>query len=367
MDAEAMDSLNRERRLRLSLRGDAFRQGDVPVTIVAGKLQALQNLLFHAAAAVSPGWTARRGPWKNRYRDVAELSFIAAHHSDLVIDVEMPTEASGPVRDGDTGQKAVDLVFTLGHALQEGPSALNGLTLRSDDRAYLLHALEGLLPRAMDDYQVELEILSPARHRKLTLTGETRQTVRRMLQQETVPVTAEEATLVGELVKIHVGVGPEKITVRQRGVEVDCFYPDWLRDEVANLVAGSIVEVTGLATLDNQENVVRLDTVFDVETVSMEPLRLTRFEHAGVRYNLRRPIPVAVEYADGLWVYHHEALNLWGYGERREDALRDLHENFAYLWKEFAEEDDEILDEKAKALKRALIGARADQRNGARE
>ena len=61
-----------------------------------------------------------------------------------------------------------------------------------------------------------------------------------------------------------------------------------------------------------------------------------------------------MNYTDNLWVYHNSAVNLWGSGERREDALRDLHANFAYLWKEFAEEDDALLDDKAREIKQAL-------------
>ena len=55
----------------------------------------------------------------------------------------------------------------------------------------------------------------------------------------------EEAMLVGELIKIHVDSGQDKITVRSGSREIDCFYPDSFRDHVANLLAGSIVEVTG--------------------------------------------------------------------------------------------------------------------------
>jgi len=90
----------------------------------------------------------------------------------------------------------------------------------------------------------------------------------------------------------------------------------------------------------------------------MDPVTLGSFEHAGVRYNLRKPVPIHEEFTDGLWVLHNEALNLWGHGEHREDALHELQENFAYLWKELAEEGDEVLDEKAKAIKQALLDIR---------
>ena len=128
-----------------------------------------------------------------------------------------------------------------------------------------------------------------------------------------------------------------------------------MRDQVANLLAGSIVEVTGRATLDDRGEVRKLSEVIDVDTVSMEPLRIGRFEYAGRRYPLTTPVTVMVGYSDGLWVYSNDSLNLWGYADRREDALRDLNESFAYMYREIAEEADSSLDAVAQKLKQKLL------------
>lgn len=68
-----------------------------------------------------------------------------------------------------------------------------------------------------------------------------------------------------------------------------------------------------------------------------------------------------VEFDDGVWIYHSPLINLWGYGERPEDALCDLHENFAYLWDEIAQEEDERLDGKSLEIKRTLLDLVAGQ------
>jgi len=355
-----MPDKREQRRLRLTFRGETFRaDGKVPVSVLASKLQALQVLVYHAAATVNHHHAPRRGPWQNRYRESTELSFIAAHHSDLAIEVELPADTY-LVKEVDIAPEAVDLLFNIGKALQSGPQAVQDLDLPRDDRNYLLRALENLLPNAQDDYQIELENCVPSRHPKLTLAPESRQAVRSLLQAEPM-LSADVVTLTGDLVKIHVGVGPEKIAIRHRGVEIDCFYGEALRDQVANLMGGSLVEVSGWATLDNDGRVTRMDDVLELETVSTDPIRMTHFEHAGTRYSLRKPVVVTVEYADGLWVYHNETLNLWGYGARREDALEDVHVNFAYLWSEFAEERDSALDEKALELKKALLELRVPE------
>lgn len=330
--------------------------------MLASKLQALQSLIFHAAAAVAPQPTVRRGLWYNRYREAVELLFKTAHHSDLVIEVETPTPGPTLLPENDVALESIDLIFRVGNQIQNNAQQISSEPLRATDRNYLLRAFDWLAPGPLDEYSVELENSSPGRHPKLILSTETRRTIRMLIEQETAPQVAEQkTTLVGELVKIHFGTGPELIAIRHRGIEIECYYSESLRDEVANLMVGSYVEVTGLATVDQEGRIKKIDTVTGIETVSMEPLRMTRLDHSGFRLDFKTPVQVQVEYTDGLWVYRNEALNLLGCGERREDALKDLHANFAYLWQEFAEEEDRVLDSNALMLKRRLIGLQSGE------
>lgn len=341
-------------KLRLEFTGDAFAGGRVPLTVVAAKLQALQTLLFHAAATFSDDNTARRGQWFNKYREVAELSFASAHHSDLVIEAELaPSMVLS--EEFDRGVHAVDLLFTFGAILQNGklPDVSDSILSR-DDRRYLVRAFEGLMPNATDNYQVTLSNGNSSKHPRLTFTSESRKVVRRLVAP-VMPNYLDEATIVGELIKIHLDAGEDKITVRSGAREIDCFYPDSFRDQIANLLAGSIVEVTGLGTVDDRGEIRKLSDVIDVDTVSLDPLRVNRFEHAGRRYPLKAPLVLQVDYKDGLWVYHNEALNLWGYAERREDAIRDLNETFDYLYREIAEADEVTLDGAAQRIRSHLL------------
>ena len=93
----------------------------------------------------------------------------------------------------------------------------------------------------------------------------------------------------------------------------------------------------------------------------MEPLRITRFVTTGRGFQLKRPLEVSADFNDGMWTYHSPLINLWGYGERPEYALCDLHENFAYLWDEIAQERDDLLDGRALDIKRSLLDLVAGQ------
>ena len=343
---------NQHPRLKLSFVGDGFRNGAVPLTVVASKLIGLQQAIFHAAAAVQGYSGGRRGAWFNRFRPSSELTFAASHHSDLVIEAELGSdEVLHPSLD--TGEKAVDLLFDIARAIQNQESMSDAIP--PHERAFLVRALEVLMPNTGDQYSVKLENCRPDRHPVVTFTAETRQRLKNYLSVGEQPDDIEEATLVGELIKIHFNAGDDKITIRARQRDIDCFYGDALRDQIANLIAGSSVEVRGLATLNDRGDVVKIHQITNVEPVSMEPLRIARFEHEGEVFALSSPLTVIVEYTDDLWVYHNTELNLWGYASRREDALRDLNEAFAYAYRDIAKEKVEKLDARAQELQKRLL------------
>ena len=162
--------------------------------------------------------------------------------------------------------------------------------------------------------------------------------------------------LAGELTKIHVDVDPLCIAIKTpEGVDIECDYVKEMRDEITQLVAGSTVEIRGRAAYDPTGKVTKIDDLQEIRMIRIEPLRLTRIEWKNRVYRFRTPVDFSVEYDDGLWVYENEQLGVRAYAERRQDAIRELHENFDYVWREIAMEDDNNLDGMAIELKRYLL------------
>jgi hypothetical protein len=348
------------RKVTLTFGGEAFADGRVPITLLAEKLKALQSLLFHAAATVNRDKLARRGQWANRYRDAVELRFTDSRMGSLVIEAELPA-ANAPAlgEEYELGQQATDLACAFAESLNRSDAAaLTRLVPDRQERALLLRAIESMSPDPAENYAISFANGS-AKRPGVSLTGASRLQARMLLLQQALDETesAREATIVGTLTKIHYDVGPQKIAVRVGpGNEVDCFYDDSLREQVSNLCAGSIVEVVGTATLDVEGRVKQIDAVTGVESVSMEPIRISGFEHGGRRYRLREAVPFSVEFADGVWAYNNDTLGIRGYAERREDALRELHEAFDFAYRDIG------LVEESKLIGRAIEVKREFQR-----
>ena len=352
-----MSETSPQRKVTLTFGGEVAAGGRVPLTLLAGKLQALQALLFHAAATVVHDRAARRGQWANRYRDAVELRFAEARPGSLVIEADL-SEAGVLSDEMDLGRQAVDLAYDFAEAVErDDRAALVKRVPDRQERTTLLRSLESLSPQPNEGYYLLLGN-GTAQHAGVRLTGLSRLRARLLILEQTLAATEslEEATVVGMLTKIHYDVGPQKISVRVApGNEVDCFYDDSLRDQIANLCAGGIVEVSGFATLDAEGRLMQLDAVTGVDAVSMEPVRMARFEHVGGVHKLREPISFNVESTDGLWIYSNAGLGLWGYAARREEALRELARAFDYAYADIALAEDDALEAKAVELKRRLL------------
>lgn len=306
-----------QRTIRLRFGGAAFASGNVPLTTVASKLQALQNIVSHATATVAQDRLARRGLWTNRYREVAELVFVDSHHSQLEIEAELPAPPHQSFLDDKyegLGDSALRLVFEFGLAASRGGD-LHQLVEGREERLFLLEALEAMCPATAEDYQVEL--FSGRRDgERLDFSADTRQRLRSLVKRERAWVYGADEE---------------------------------------SLVPGSTVEVTGRPVTDADGRLKQLDSITDVDTAAMESLRITRFEHEGRQYRLKAPLMVIIEHSEGAWIYRNEEINLWGFATCRADAIRELHEAFDYLWQSYAEEKDDVLDKKAQLLKRKLL------------
>lgn len=123
-----------------------------------------------------------------------------------------------------------------------------------------------------------------------------------------------------------------------------------------NTTQANLADLLSLVSAGSEVVLTNGDTpIASLAPVNLEPLRIARFEHAGVVYRLKLPVLIDVQYHDDHWVYHSPEINLWGNGETREGAWLDLNENFAYLWREIGQENDSLLDSKAIAVKRRLL------------
>ena len=74
-------------------------------------------------------------------------------------------------------------------------------------------------------------------------------------------------------------------------------------------------------------------------------------------YKLKKPITLKIEcnHKTNTWCVENPDLELYGCGRTLDEALKDAEEVFEALIEEYLLEDEEILDDKAKELREALL------------
>jgi len=318
---------NTERQLTLTIGGPDVEDGKIPLAALAGKLNALQKALFNVALARSGGPVAQRGNWSKRIRASCELLFCESRKGSLTVVAEIPPPSS----------------------VQSDSSNLVSIMPDGGARLRALKSIEALCPRDTDGFWVSLGNGSGKTYAHLT--SESRSFIQQIFEDDDV---VEVQTISGDLVEIRVLAGRRHIVIRRQQREIVCYYPTEMEETITQLVAGSIVEVKGRAQLGDDEVVRQIDEVLDVSTIDLSPFRTPSFHFNDKRFILREPVICSPEYRNNLWVYECPRYGLHAFSEDRQEALRQLGEEFAFLYEGLINELDEELTPDAIELRDLL-------------
>ncbi|MEA1944220.1 MAG: hypothetical protein U9N07_02605 [Euryarchaeota archaeon] len=86
----------------------------------------------------------------------------------------------------------------------------------------------------------------------------------------------------------------------------------------------------------------------------LSPFRTSSFHLNDRRFILREPVIRSPEYRNNLWVYECHRYGLHAFSEDRQEALRQLGEEFAFLYDGLINEPDEKLTPDAIELRDLL-------------
>lgn len=338
-----------ERRVRLKIVGPAVEDGRVPLMLLADKLRFLQKSLYNIGLALRKG--GKRGKWENAVQRSCQLQFVEAIQGSLEVVTELPPSEALPLKEFDLGLNAIN---TFGRVLQavhvKQHSEIVDLFPDIGARARTAKSIIPILPEEGEDYQVQMRLGKNGDW--WTLEASNRQFLNEVSVEEPERIDEESIqTVVGRLFLIEVDPGTEQIGVIVNNRQIECHYPEALAETIRQLVPSSLVEVTGLVTLDSGGNLQRISEIVDVKEIEVRPIMMRRVIADNRRYNLRSPISVQVEFRRGLWIHEFEPLGILAYATTRQESLNDFRRDFAFLWKELAQADDSELTSDAIEVK----------------
>lgn len=333
------------RQLSVRLSGPLADGGRVPLALVSEKLAALQRLLFNIGSALRGG--GKRGSFKSEVLQSCELLFVRSQTGSL----ELVTEVAAPPALFDLGVESVDALWATMKALDaRDTKSISNLYPDASRRARVLKSIVPLLPEDEADY--DLALIRDGQ--SAALAPSLRPFITRLSTVEQI-TEGEFRTLTGVLFRIEVGTGQRQLGLMVNNRQIRCFYESDYEEVVRELVPGSVVEIDGLATLDERGEVHQIETVLDARSVQIVPLFWSRVIHGDRVFRLKLPVQIRVDFTDGLWVHELESLGILAYARTRTESLAAFREEFAAVWDAIAGEPDEKLTADAQALKSALL------------
>lgn len=337
-----------------------FIEGDsatVPAGRLAITLEGIQTAVLLLAAQEEEKAVDKR------FRPTEDLR----QHYEVVCCPPREGSYALPLRLRDTRAQAglisVPFLGRAAEALQavvgESPASIAELVPDSTIRQKLLREFAKFLPRPGATWQLEYQHAD----RSVTLGHRAQRTAEIWARA---PEERATMTVIGYLVRVD--FEEHKIVIRSPVTNrtIDCFArPDVVDDLVDN--RKDPVQVTGVFTLDEQDNPIKLTDVSSVESVDLSPILVDVVPVAAGRRLVATGCLQIKPELDAetmqLFVVENHELGLHLEAATREELFEDLLDELAFLWAAYALASDEDLAPSARVIKAGLQEVLEEQPN----
>ncbi|MDZ4164387.1 MAG: hypothetical protein U1C55_04600 [Smithellaceae bacterium] len=304
-------SEGKNRKIEVTLAGDAVRNGRVSVSLFAKTLQSVQEIVFQIAGARLK--REMRGPVPAIIKAKCELFLIKTEHGSLNAVLELP------------GKEA---------------------TLFPDEADFsedIIEDTQQAIDAFLDVDTVKLEQILP--HPSLR-----RRVISRICT--IAPADGSDYSL-----SFRFNGGPQKMLVRPPSGVIKKL--EALPDTFEKIAEPTIkfVEAKGMAQMEHGDIKKWVET-HEVSELNLDPEHVWRpqkIKAKGNTFHLVHPIACVIEKQDDLLFSEDTNLGIIAYGETREDVMREFSNEFEVLWNVIAQEEDNLLTRDALSLKRKLI------------
>lgn len=340
--------LNTGQSLLISIHGEEVRKG-VPLSLLATVFGGLQETVYSIA-------TAESGlEWRPRMRvptDIQEtyrLMRVAEHSSAYTVTVTFaePMQAR-LLLEPDERNMVLDKYVSLLHALSDSDNEkVFALLPDVSWRRRILHSVETHCPKKEDQWY--LIVNREVAGRKVELSARSRAHISALLAKPSL----DEATVSGELLRVH--LDERKIAIYHQTAKrlLDCYYNPELEDFIVENLRG-IVHVTGRVELDSDGLPHKITDVTDIRALDLTPLVLKSIEMPEGALALEEHQVIEPSFEDDYVVFELPDLNIVAAGETRDDAVEKLYSDFVWLWKEYVLAPPGSLSQDAKDLAQRL-------------
>ena len=304
-------SEGKNRKIEVTLAGDAVQDGRVSVSLFAKTLQSIQEVVFQIAGSRLK--RDMKGPVPAVIRKACELFLVRTEPGSLSAILELPEKETSLFQDEpDFSEHVIEDTRKVIEAFSEVDEARLQETLPQPSlRRRIVNHIRAIAPSDGSDYRLSFRFNG----------------------------------------------GPPKVLIRPSKESLYRLAP--IPDSYEKIEEPTLkfVEAKGMAQMENGDIKKWVET-YEVSELDLDPdhvWRPSKIRAKGKLFHLAHPIACVIEKQDDLLFSEDANLGIIAYGDSREEVIREFSEEFAVLWDVIAQEEDNLLTQDALSLKRKLI------------
>jgi len=334
--------------LKIERRGENGKL--VPIDIIGNYLIRLQNLVYHCGELIAEQPFRPKGKIpedvQKRCRLVMKNASISSFEQTLVLEDDQSV-----LFDKTLGQDSIELTSDLIRSIsaQNQGNIISELEERLPNRRYrsrILRDLHNMVPDPSED--INLIYRGPDKM-NITLRSENGPILKGVIGDS----RKESITLLGVLSEIRVTAGKRSFELFGPEGRVRIRYRKEMIEKILRYIQdGKPITLVGIAKLKNDDTI---DIVEDLTSIEyLKTIERHRIISSEYDIRLSRPLVLEIDYSEDRWVMENKELSLKAQDKDYSNCLRDIEEEFAFIYNEYSNTEDNELTKDALHLKRIL-------------
>ena len=314
------------KKIDLIIKSEKDPKSSVPAVVVAEKFQSIQNLLYLVGDQLEGHKYRSGGDFPNTVKERFTLLVRNLKMGSIDATLEICDDQQALPDLQTRGEEAIAIVNTVVSIAQTEQDISSQISKEIPDlsRAFrCIQELDQLWPDSSSPFSVKIGFGRPRIH----LNPLRKPVIQQALRKIPEPM---EKTIVGRLIQLRVDKKHECRIDTPEGEFLCKYHPEMEKTVIGNI--GNIVSIIG-----QLKDKSKIEIASEKAIEQIQHITLSKINFRDQVRSLKVPLIFNVQYEDDQYIIANDLLHLLVTSPSLKEAVRDIEEEFAELWKEYVE------------------------------
>ncbi|WP_240374127.1 hypothetical protein [Bacillus piscicola] len=333
--------------IKVKFAGAKVKTGRVPLPLLNSVTQSIQNAVFRLGEYYLEEAKVRRsGPVPKKVREACTLELVGTEKGSFMATLDLQDETM------EVGKESLQSFHQITHEVKENPK--RGIAANIKDPSVRFRVLQYFSEIAHETSEYTVMLGHDDQYFSLD------KAVLKEAMDEYEQPTDQEVELVGKVIKLESRPLWSFVVDADEG-NIKCQLLDDSRTEEILKAFDQEVIVKGEGEFTDDGQLKNLSFVKEFRVVQPGVHSIDLLTIDGRRFRMNEDVRVSIDFEDNHWHLTFEPLNIFLTDTTIKNLYKAFKEEIAFLWDEYAMEDDRYLTADAQELKEKLLGMMGEE------